>query len=439
MLRIYKRIRQTLTHSILALAATSPVVLAQGLGNAPYSSLGIGELYNQGNVTNMGMGNVGISNASLFHLNLQNPALLARRSFLTVFEVGLQGQSKSISQNYNGSTQNQRDFGANLGYLALAFPINSRWNMSLSLKPYTYVDYTSQQYRVIPGTNYQAEYSYTGRGGLNKATFANGFRLTKNIFVGGEASFTFGNITNTSASRVITGANATTSLGSTQVNRLDRVNYSDIVWKVGAAWRPKLSENWTLNLGATYDPQTQINGRETNIYQQSVSTGEAISAADTLRLNTSGRATLPQQMHFGVSIEKNNTLLVGVDVGLQKWSEFRTVRNQTGNLQDAMTVAAGLEYTPKVSSTRYWDVVTYRLGFQYNQLPYQVGGVQINDINGSAGISLPVGAFRVNYITLSVVGGQRGALIGTQIREQYVRMALGFSLNDRWFRKQVVD
>jgi hypothetical protein len=144
-------------------------------------------------------------------------------------------------------------------------------------------------------------------------------------------------------------------------------------------------------------------------------------------------------MHLGVSIEKNNTLLVGVDVGMQKWSEFRTVNNQSGNLVDAMTLSAGMEYTPKVSSTRYWDVVTYRLGFQYNQLPYQIAGTQLNDINGSAGISLPVGAFRVNYITLSVVGGQRGALIGTQIREQYVRMALGFSLNDRWFRKQVID
>jgi hypothetical protein len=438
MLRIYKRIRQTLTHSILALAATSPMVLAQGLGNAPYSSLGIGELYNQGNVTNMGMGNVGISNASLFHLNLQNPALLARRSFLTVFEVGLNGQNKTISQNYNGSTQNQRSFGANLGYLALAFPINSRWNMSLSLKPYTYVDYTSQQYRIIPGTNYQAEYNYTGRGGLNKVTFANGFRIAKTIFVGAEASFTFGNITNTSTSRVLV-TDATTSLGSTQVNRLDRVNYSDIVGKIGAAWRPKLSENWTLNVGATYDPQMRISGRETNIYQQSASTGEAISAADTLRLNSTGQATLPQQMHLGVSIEKNNTLLVGVDVGMQKWSEFRTVNNQSGNLVDAMTLSAGMEYTPKVSSTRYWDVVTYRLGFQYNQLPYQIAGTQLNDINGSAGISLPVGAFRVNYITLSVVGGQRGALIGTQIREQYVRMALGFSLNDRWFRKQVID
>ena len=438
MLKIYKRLRRTLTHSLLAVAATSPMVLAQGLGNSPYSALGIGELYSQGNVTNMGMGGLGISNASPFYLNMQNPALLARRTRFTVFEVGLIGQSKSLTQNLNGGLQNQRDFGGNLGYLALAFPANSRWNMAISLKPYTYVDYTTRQYRAVPGTIYEAEYNYTGRGGLNKATFTNGFRLGKNIFVGGEASFLFGNITNSSDSRVLIN-DASVGIQDTRVTRLNRVNYSDIVWKFGAAWRPKLSEKWSLNLGATYDPQTRINARETDIYQQTSLTGVAISGADTLRTESNGRATLPQQMHFGISLEKNNIFLFGVDVGFQKWGQYRTITNQPGNLVDGMTVSTGLEYTPKANSTRYRDLITYRLGFQYNQLPYTVEGKQINDVNGSLGLSLPLGAYLVNHITLSVVGGQRGVLTGSQIREQYVRVALGFSLNDWWFRKQVVD
>ncbi|MGF7217591.1 hypothetical protein GGR92_003765 [Spirosoma lacussanchae] len=438
MLKIYKRIRQTLTHSLLAIAATAPVVQAQGLGNSPYSALGLGEQYTSGNVTNMGMGGIGISNASPFYLNLQNPALLARRTRFTVFEVGLMGQSKSLTQNLNGGTQSQRDFGGNLGYLALAFPANSRWNMSLSLRPYTYVDYSTRQYRPIGSTIYEAEYNYTGRGGLNKAAFASGFRIGKNIYAGAEAAFVFGNITNTSDSRVLINE---TNVGvqDTRVARLNRANYSDIVWKLGAAWRPKLSTNWTLNLGATYDPQTRINATETDIYQQTTLTGLAISSPDTLRYGANGRATLPQQLHFGLSLERNNTFLVGIDVGFQKWTQFRTVSDQPGNLTDGLTVATGLEYTPKANSTRYRDLITYRAGFQYNQMPYRVAGEQIKDINGSVGISLPLGAYLVNHITVSVVGGQRGVLTGSQIREQYVLMALGFSLNDWWFRKQVVD
>lgn len=435
MLRIYKRIRQTLTHSLLAVAATSPMVLAQGLGNSPYSALGIGELYSPGNVTNMGMGDVGISNASSFYLNLQNPALLARRTRFTVFEVGLMGQSKTISQNISNDLKSQSNFAGNLAYLALSFPANSRWNISVSLKPYTYVNYNIQKIEAVPGTPYYAEYNYTGRGGLNKATFANGFRLTKNLYVGAEASFLFGNITNSSDARAI--VSQTTDI---RVTHLNRTNYSDIVYKLGAAWRPKINDTWTLNLGATYDPKIRVKAVQTDIYQQTSLSGQAIAAPDTLRLNSNALSTLPQQMHFGASIEKGNNLMFGVDVGFQKWSQYRTADNKAGNLADAMTVAAGLEYTPKPTSNRYRDLITYRLGFQYNQMPYLANnGAQLNDINGSLGLSIPLGAYFVNHVTLSIVGGQRGVLSGTQIKEQYVRFGLGFSLNDWWFRKTVID
>ncbi len=418
---------------MLAVAATSPMVLAQGLGNSPYSALGIGELYGQGNVTNMGMGDIGVSNASSFYLNLQNPALLARRKRFTVFEVGLIGQSKNISQNIANVLKSQSNFAGNLGYLALSFPANSRWNVSLSLKPYTYVNYNIRRFESVSGTPYYAQYNYTGRGGLNKVTFANGVQVTKNIYAGVEASFIFGNITNSSDARAIV---STTDL---LVTHLNRTNYSDLVWKLGAAWRPKLSDTWTLNLGATYDPQMRIKATQTDIYQQTTLAGQAITAPDTLRLNSNAQATLPQQMHFGVSLEKGNTLTVGMDVGFQKWSQYRTTENKPGSLADGMTVATGLEYTPKPTSNRYRDLITYRAGFQYNRLPYLNNGTQLTDINGSLGLSIPLGAYFVNHVTLSLVGGQRGVLSGTQIKEQYVRIGLGFSLNDWWFRKQVID
>ncbi|GAB4012994.1 hypothetical protein EXU85_11225 [Spirosoma sp. KCTC 42546] len=413
------------------------MVLAQGLGNSPYSSLGIGELYSPANVTNMGMGGVGISNANAFYLNLQNPALLARRTRFTVFEVGLIGQSKGLSQNISNTERNQSNVAGNLAYLALAFPANSRWNMSISLKPYSYVNYNTQQYATVPGTAYTGVYNYTGRGGLNKATFANGIRATKNIYLGAEASFLFGNITYSADSRAYQGS--VTSNADLLVTRLSRVNYSDVVFKLGAAWRPKLSDTWTLNLGATYDPKMRIKAQQTDIYQQTTLSGQALTAPDTLRLNSNSQATLPQQMHFGISAEKGNSLLFGVDVGFQKWSQYRTPDNKSGNLFDAMNVAAGVEYTPKPTSNRYRDLITYRAGFQYNQMPYKLGGQAINDINGSLGLSLPLGSYLVNHVTLSVVAGQRGVLTANQIRERYVQFALGFSLNDWWFRKTVID
>ena len=434
MLKIYKRIRQIVTLSMLAVAATSPELRAQGLGNSPYSALGVGELYSSANVANLGMGGIGISNTSVFYLNLQNPALLARRTRFTVFEVGLLGESRGLSQNVGNVQRNQNNTGVNLGYLALAFPASSRWNISLSLRPYTYVNYTTQQSTTVPGTAYGAQYNYTGRGGLNKATLANGVRLTKNTYIGVEASYLFGNTTYSSDSRVLTSGSS-----DLLVNRLNRITYGDVVFKLGAAWRPKINDTWTLNLGATYDPTTRVRAQQTDIYQQTSTAGQAITSPDTLQLNSANKSTLPQQLQFGISAEKGNSLLFGVDIGFQRWSQFRTADNRAGGLVDGMTIAGGAEFTPKPTSNRYRDLITYRAGFQYSQTPYIVSGARINDINGSLGISLPLGSYLVNHISLALVGGQRGVLTNTQIRERYVRIALGFSLNDWWFRKTVVD
>lgn len=418
---------------LLVISAT--VAGAQGLGNSPYSSLGLGESYGQANVTNMGMGGIGISNASPFYLNSQNPALLARRTRFTIFEVGLLGQARQLSQR----SATQRSFGGNLSYVALAFPLSSRWNSSISLRPYSYVDYQTQQQGLVGSpTQYTTLYTYTGRGGINRASFSNGVRVTKNIYLGAEASFLFGNIISNSNSYV------NVSSSAIQLASTNRTNYHDLIYRVGASWRPKLSETRFLNLGLTYDPQVKINTSEINIYQQTLG-GQPIlnalgqSVADTLNSNQHSSVTLPQQVHAGISFEQLNSFLVGVDVGYQPWSAFRNTSGQSEGLKNALTVAAGFEFVPKSTSNHYRDLITYRAGFQYNQTPYAITGQQLNDVNVSLGLSLPLGAYYVNHLNLAIVGGQRGSLIGTQVRERYLKLALGVSLNDWWFRKTVVD
>ncbi|WP_375444994.1 outer membrane protein transport protein [uncultured Fibrella sp.] len=414
---------------------TTSTLRAQGLGNSPYSALGLGEILPATNVANIGMGGVGVSYASPFYLNSQNPALLARRTRFTIFEIGLLGQQKTISQLVQNEPLTQRDFGANLSYLALAFPLSSRWNTAISLRPYSYVDYKTRTYGKIPGTIYETQFDYSGKGALNRASISNGVRLGKNIYLGADASFIFGNISSSSDAQVL--INSSSDLVTSRVNR---VNYSDIVWNLGAAWRPTLGKNYALNIGATFAPKSNLSGTETDVYQQlTASGGSVVSGSDTLRSNSDGRVPLPQHIQFGITLEKNNQLAIGVEAGMQSWSQFRTITDQPGNLRDAFHSSVGVEFTPKPTSTRYRDLITYRAGFQYNQLPYQVQGVQLKDVNGSLGFSIPVGAYFVNHINLAFVAGQRGVLTGAQIRERYFKVAVGFSLNDWWFRKTVID
>lgn len=416
----------------LSLLATQ-TSLAQGLGNSPYSALGLGELLPATNIANIGMGGIGISYASPFYLNSQNPALLARRSRFTIFEVGILGQQKSISQLVRNEPITQRDFGGNLNYLALAFPLSSRWNTSISLRPYSYIDYQTRTYGRIDGTIYETQFNYTGKGALNRASISNGVRLGKNIYVGADASFIFGNVATSSNSQVLINSES-----DIIVSRLNQTSYSDIIWNLGAAWRPSLGKDYVLNIGATFAPKSNLSASETEVYQQLLG-GREVSGNDTIRTNSEGRVPLPQHLQFGITLEKNNQLAIGVEAGMQSWSQFRTITNQPGNFRDGLHTAVGIEYTPKPNSTRYRDLITYRAGFQYNKMPYQIDGLQVTDVNGSLGFSIPVGAYFVNHINLAFVGGQRGALTGAQVRERYYKVAIGFSLNDWWFRKSVID
>ncbi|MGA0558360.1 hypothetical protein ACO2Q8_16995 [Larkinella sp. VNQ87] len=414
--------------SLGLLGLSSHYVQAQGIGNSPYSSLGVGEIYGNNNITNLGMGGMGTAYANSFFLNSVNPALLVRNRF-TIFEVGLLGQTKRISDNRG---QNQQDFGANLSYLNLAFPITKYWTAGIGLRPYSYVDYQTTLYQRVPGTIYESEYVYRGRGGLNRATVTNGFSLTKSLFVGVEAAFVFGNITNDSDSRLLIGGDDIT------VKRSTLNSYGDVVWRLGAAWRPKLGKDWFLNIGGTIDPMTKLGGDAVDTYQQIDANGTQISNPDTVSIRTNGSLTLPAHFRGGIVLEKFQNIAFGVEFGYQPWSKFTKLDGSSGNLNDSYSLAAGLEYTPKVRSSRYLDLIPYRLGFNYTKLPYTVGGKQPNDMSVSLGFSLPVGQF-VNSMTISLTGGQRGSIADGQIRERYGKIGLSLSLNQQWFQRYKID
>jgi hypothetical protein len=70
-------------------------IFAQGLGNSPYSAIGLGELLSSAYSPNNGMGDAGVSSANPLYINALNPALLARNRY-TMFDVGVIGQYKGL-------------------------------------------------------------------------------------------------------------------------------------------------------------------------------------------------------------------------------------------------------------------------------------------------------------------------------------------------------
>ena len=408
---------------------------AQGLGNSPYTVLGVGEPYSEAFSSSQGMAEAGVSTSNGIHINNLNPALWVRNRY-TTFEFGAIGQYKNI-KSVNAS---QRDFGANIGYLALSLPAGRRWSLGLSLKPYSFVDFESRTSGKVPGTIYDTYYYYSGRGALNKAALTNAFQLGKYVSVGLETGYLFGNVRRASESQLLIGDNF-----DYRVSRTERNSYGDFHFRAGTAVRIPIKKNnkLNLNLGGAYSLGNEMRARQTTSFELTNTSGFLIGLPDTLSNNARGGIRLPSKYQVGLSLEWPYKLTLAADYSRQNWSQYRSFADSNDGLTDAGRVHLGLEYIPQlVASAGYFKKVEYRLGFSHGTMPYSPGGTQLKDTNFTFGGTFPVGinGNSANSFTLSFIAGQRGVVSNQAIQERYGRVVLGITLVDNtWFQKVKID
>ena len=133
---------------------------------SPYTALGIGDIIQPQIVPNMGMGVSSVAYPSYKNFNLLNPAMFGMRTYLTSFEIGFSGETRSITND----TLNQRNGSGNINYLALAFPIKqSKISAGFGLAPYSYVNYNITSRNPINGKEEEADFTFKGTGGMNKS------------------------------------------------------------------------------------------------------------------------------------------------------------------------------------------------------------------------------------------------------------------------------
>ncbi|GAB2797278.1 long-subunit fatty acid transport protein [Hymenobacter luteus] len=437
--------------SLLGLLVASPAVLGQGLGNSPYSRLGLGDAsLNSGGVRQMAMGGIGVAAPNSVNVNEINPALLYYTT-RTTFEGGYSGQFKTLRNNVS----RQRTGSANLGYLALAVPINRRWAGAIGLKPYSAVDYesTTVDNSVAGDPNAQVEKQYKGSGGLAEAYMSHAVRVAKGLTAGVSVGYVFGSIDQEAGTRVGTSA---TSLELTNRDIYQQhIHYSDFAFRAGAHYRGKFNDKLNYNVGGTYSFRSNLNGeRSLSLIRQ---TYEGLQTSLTaLEVDATGRAQVPALTQLGISLDDNRSWSVSLEGTRQQWSQFRAFGEQGGSsgipLSDTYRVAVGGELTPDVSSVdSYFKRVTYRAGLSVAQLPYRPGGNTLYDRAVSWGFAFPLPTatpLDATTISLAFMYGQRGntntlqladGTLERNVKEDYVRMQLGVTLNNRWFIKRRIQ
>ena len=412
---------------------------AQGLGNSPYSRIGLGEFNaNTGGVRQMGMGGVGLAAPNAANVNELNPALLYYTS-RTTFEAGYSGQYKTVKN----ATSATRSGSGTLGYLALSVPLSSKWGAAVGLKPVSAVDYESNISGSVAGaTGTAAATSLTqskGTGGVSEAYLGQGFRITKAFTLGFTASYVFGVVDETTGTTVTLLNNSTTKSVDRQHTR-----YSDFAFRAGAHYRQKVAKSLSLNLAGVYSFGHHLNGRQMVTREQENTAGALVGVAETVS-DDRGSTYVPALAQVGLSLDNDKNWSINLDAAQQQWSRFNSFATTGPALSNTMRVGLGGEITPDPGSVEhYFQRVTYRAGLSLAQLPYQPGGKTLYDRSVSWGFGFPLPtatALDATTLSLAFTYGVRGntdllTAATSNVQESYIRGQFGVTLNNRWFIKR---
>lgn len=403
---------------------------AQSILNSPYSYVGMGELDEGHSSSNIMMSGLGVSNSNGIYSSVINPALLARNRY-TSFEVGVNTEYKNL-QDYR---QRQSVFGGNYQSINITLPGSSRWTFAIGLRPYSSVQYDTKSYRRLNLLGLDSLiYSFSGVGNVNKLSFSNGFRISKEVYLGLEMDYLFGNIIrNVSTQNLSDGQYY-------KVQLENRNDYSDFTFKAGVAYRHAIRKDLYLNVGATVDLNSTMGASQIKRFAILDYTGLNIINADTLSKKTPFVQNLPVTKKFGISLERIAKWMIGIDYISTDWTKVENNIGQARALPVSNKWVIGGEYTPDFESvSSYLKRTTYRAGFSYQTTPYAISATTpyAVDMNFSVGAALPLR--NLSYLNVSYQFGKRGTLSENNLEEQYHRITLGLTLSDLWFTKQKIN
>ncbi|QWX83157.1 hypothetical protein H0I23_11925 [Cellulophaga sp. HaHaR_3_176] len=403
---------------------------AQNGTSSPYSYFGLGDLRTTSTIDNQMMGGVSM-HADSIHINLKNPAAYSKLR-LTTYSAGIsqkRSSLKSADANDNASV-------TNLDYLSIGFPVSSRAAVGFGIMPYSSVGYDlSSTITNTDDTTLTNE--YTGDGGLNRAYLSTGYAITDDLSVGVTLNYNFGTINTTRVQSLSTAQYGTLDRRESTVNGFDfnyRMNFS-----------PKLNEKYRVYSTVGFDTQLNLNSENTQTIGSfsrvngiDVEVYESDLASQGLK---STEIRVPTIITFGLGIGEDLKWFAGAEYSFQDLGDYENDFFDASNVtySDATSVSIGGYYIPDYSSfTSYLSRVTYRAGVRMSNSGMTVNNEEINDFGITFGTGLPMGR-SISNLNIGFEIGKRGTIEAGLIEENYFKINVGLSLNDKWFRKTKIN
>ena len=418
-------------HTLWALLLTmvTGMAIAQNNTNSPYTRYGYGDLSDQSFGNSKAMGGIAFGLRDGAQINPLNPASYTAIDSLTfLFEGGVSLQNMNISGG--GVKLNAKN--SSFDYLAMQFRLHPRIAMSIGLLPFSNVGYSVSDSKVDNGVSQTR--SFTGDGGLHQLYGGIGVKVLKNLSLGVNASYFWGDITRTRT--IIYPA---TSESYSYIQQMG-VSISDYKLDFGAQYTLDFDKKHSMTIGAVFSPKHKLNNDYTVTTQVSTTNSNNLDA--TLEL--------PNTFGVGFTYNYDKRLTVGVDYSLQQWSkakfgvntsdgDVREDFNKTYTYCDRHKISVGAEYIPNLMGRSYLSHIKYRLGAYYTTPYYKIGGKEATREYGvTAGFGLPVPRSR----SILSVSGQFVRISGQEaafVNENIFRVSIGLTFNERWFFKRRVE
>ncbi len=391
---------------------------AQEGTRSPYSFYGIGVQKFKGTVENRSMGGLSVL-ADSIHLNLQNPASYGELK-LTTYSLGASYNNFNISN----STESSSGDNASLDYLAIGIPAG-KFGFGFGLIPMTSVGYNLDN-----EDSNGVEQRFTGSGGVNKVFLAAGVKVNKNLSIGFDFNYNFGNIENTV---LVLNPNVQRS-----TRQISDANLSGFSFSAGLMYKAKLTDKLELSSSVVASPKYNLTAENTLELATIGILPDGIEDVNTQNIDVEDEdVEIPAEFKFATGIGESKKWFVGAEYGYTDEGKFTNVSLGQNNVeyQSASKFKLGGFYIPKYNSlTSYFSRVVYRAGFRYEETGLLIDGNSIDEFGMSFGVGLPVGRLFSN-LNIGLEYGQRGTTDNGLVKEQFFNVSIGLSLNDKWFRK----
>lgn len=413
---------------ILLFFLSTSFVVSQTNTGSPYSLNELGEINFLGNVSNLSMGGIDSAIDSI-EFNINNPSSLAKLK-TTNYLIGTFYKSTGIS-NVN-STDNINT--ANINYIAVGIPTKI-FGFGFGVLPYSSVGFNLQSTEEYNTANSINSRLFGAEGNINRAFVSIGLPLLKYLSLGASANYNFG------------------KFNYEKFNLIENVNYgifsnssseiSGFTYNFSSNLSIPLKNDFTLNLVYSFYPEGNLDSYNIeSLYTSNSSSISLESLGDFVDIDLNSRGLentklpVPKKSVYSLGLEKKNSWFLGFQYESKLSSNFENVFLDIQNVsyRDSNSLSIGGYIIPDSSSLiSYWKRVKYSIGIKNEKKSIIVNNLPVNHFSLNLGLGLPIAGLSKANLGLEIGKvGDNDSLV----KENYLALRLGLSLNDVWFIKR---